>query len=110
MSNSFTKLGGEFLRIPKLDVAGTNWVVYKDRFLWSIDARGLLDHLEGMTVEPADLITPDVRGGTTPLDAEQALADKEWKREVKRVETGGSCGKATDSWDHTGLVVHEDLK
>jgi hypothetical protein len=47
MSFSTTKLGDEFLYIPRLNVAGINWVVYKNRFLWSIDARGLLDHLEG---------------------------------------------------------------
>ena len=34
MSFSTTKLGDEFLCIPKLDVAGINLVVYKDRFLW----------------------------------------------------------------------------
>ena len=51
--------------------------------MWSIDPHGLLDHLEGTTVEPADPITPDVQGGTTQLDAKQALVDKEWKREVK---------------------------
>ena len=26
------------------------------------------------------------------------------------METGGSCGKATDSWDHIGLIVHKDSK
>jgi hypothetical protein len=56
MSFSTTRLGDEFLRVLRLDVAGINWVVYKDRFLWSIDARGLLDHLEGSEEEPTDLI------------------------------------------------------
>ena len=37
MSSSTTKLGDDLLRVPKLDVAGINWVVYKDRFLWSVD-------------------------------------------------------------------------
>ena len=46
-----TKLGDDFLCVPRLDVAGINWVVYKDRFLWSVDARGLLDHLEGTEKE-----------------------------------------------------------
>jgi hypothetical protein len=36
---SSTKIGDKVLRIPKLDVAGSNWVIYKDRFTWSIDAR-----------------------------------------------------------------------
>ena len=42
-----TKLGDEFLRIPKLDVSGTNWVIFKDRFTWALDARGILDHIDG---------------------------------------------------------------
>ena len=45
--SSTTKLGDEFLCVPKLDVTGTNWVIYKDRFLWSIDAHGLLEHIDG---------------------------------------------------------------
>ncbi|KAJ6521626.1 hypothetical protein DFH09DRAFT_1097612 [Mycena vulgaris] len=28
-----TRLGDDFLRIPKLEVTGTNWVIYKDRFI-----------------------------------------------------------------------------
>jgi len=83
MSYSSTKLGDKFLCIQKLDVAGINWVVYKDQFLWSIDARGLLEHLEGTEVEPADLIDPVIWGGTTPLDAATVLIDEEWKKKVK---------------------------
>ena len=41
------------MKVPKLDVAGTNWVVYKDRFLWAVDARGLLEHVEGPNSEPS---------------------------------------------------------
>ena len=42
MSSKFSKLGDDLMRVPKLEVGGTNWVVYKDRFLWSIDACGHL--------------------------------------------------------------------
>lgn len=37
------------MKVPMLDIAGLNWVIYKDRFLWSVDARGLLDHVDGST-------------------------------------------------------------
>jgi hypothetical protein len=43
--NTSDKLGDSFLRIPKLEVTGTNWVIYKDQFLWALDARGLVEHL-----------------------------------------------------------------
>ena len=74
-----TKLGDEFLHVPKLDVAGINWVVYKDRFLWSIDARGLLDHLKGTEVEPTEPIDATIRAAvaTTLLDRAQVLVDTE---------------------------------
>ena len=37
-SLSTSKLGEDFMKIPRLDIAGTNWVIYKDCFLWAIDA------------------------------------------------------------------------
>ncbi|KAG6903760.1 hypothetical protein DXG01_004285, partial [Tephrocybe rancida] len=69
MSNTSTKLGDDFLRIPKLDVAGANWVVYKDRFLWSVDARGYLDHLDGTASEPVDPITDRTGPPAAPAPA-----------------------------------------
>ncbi|KAF8811866.1 hypothetical protein BYT27DRAFT_7065586, partial [Phlegmacium glaucopus] len=78
MSTS-TKLGDEFLRIPKLDASGSNWVIFKDCFLWSIDACGFLDHLEELNGE---LICPVVDPEGTLSDAEKLLV-KEWKREMK---------------------------
>ncbi|KIK22992.1 hypothetical protein PISMIDRAFT_101446 [Pisolithus microcarpus 441] len=49
-----TKLGDEFLKVPKLTADGTNWVTYKDRLLWSVEARGLGGHLDGSETEPED--------------------------------------------------------
>ena len=83
----------EFLHVPKLDVAGTNWVVYKDHFLWSINAQGYLDHLDGTEVEPVDSINPLVQSGMTPLDATQILADTEWKKAVKEWRQGDTVVK-----------------
>jgi hypothetical protein len=74
-------------------VAGIHWVVYKDRFLWSIDARGLLDHLEGTEVEPTDLIDATVRAGMMPLDVAQAPVDTEWKKAVKEWRQGEAVVK-----------------
>ena len=51
---STTKLGEDFMKIPQLDVTGTNWVIYKDCFLWAIDAHGHLNHVNGSMKEPVD--------------------------------------------------------
>jgi hypothetical protein len=77
-----TKLGDEFLKTPKLDVTGTNWVIYRDRLLWSVDARGLLEHLDGTGEQPEDPIPKTVRV-SGKLSDEQIILDKEWKKEVK---------------------------
>ena len=31
-------------------------MIYKDHFYWAIDARGILDHIDGTGAEPADPI------------------------------------------------------
>jgi len=36
MSSKLAKLGDDFMKVPKLEASGVNWVVYKDRFVWSI--------------------------------------------------------------------------
>jgi hypothetical protein len=39
------RLGDDFMKVPKLNEASTNWVVYKDRLLWLITSMGLVQHL-----------------------------------------------------------------
>jgi len=75
------KLGNDFLRIPKLDVSGSNWVIFKDRFLWSVDARGLTEHVDGTSQSPKDPLTSSVRLGV--LSDAQKLLDNEWKKDLK---------------------------
>ena len=48
---SFGKLGNDLMKVPRLEAGSTNWVVYKDRFLWSVDAWGLLEHVDGSPKE-----------------------------------------------------------
>jgi hypothetical protein len=52
MYSSFTKLGDDLMKVPRLEVGGANWVVYKDRFLSLVDAQGLLEHVDGSEREP----------------------------------------------------------
>jgi len=93
MSTS-TKLGDEFLRIPKLEVSGTNWVIFKDRFTWALDARGILDHIDGTNLEPADPISKEVRAETPLVLSEgQAKLVDEWKKNVKEWKQGEAVAK-----------------
>ncbi|EJF59986.1 hypothetical protein DICSQDRAFT_63888, partial [Dichomitus squalens LYAD-421 SS1] len=46
------KLTDDVIRVPKLDVSGTNWVLYKERLTWAADAKGLAGHLDGAVQEP----------------------------------------------------------
>ena len=69
---SFTlKLGNDFLYIPKLASDGKNWVIYKDRLMLSVQARGLGGHLDGTTTKP-----------TQPA-VTQAPADRKFTKEEK---------------------------
>ncbi|KAJ3489198.1 hypothetical protein NLJ89_g11551 [Agrocybe chaxingu] len=45
----------DFLKVPKLLADGSNWVTYKDRLRWAVDARGLLNHLDEDIPEPTKL-------------------------------------------------------
>ena len=86
-----TKLGDEFLRIPKLEVSGTNWVIFKEHFVWALDARGIVDHVDGTGAEPIDPVPEETRRGK--LSDEQAKLDAEWKKELKEWKTGKAVAK-----------------
>jgi len=86
-----TKLSDEFVRIPKLDVSGSNWVIYKDRFIWAVDARGIHDHIDGTSQEPVDPIHSSVQAGE--LSKAEQLLDKEWKKEMKEWKQGEAIAK-----------------
>jgi len=74
--------GDGLMRIPKLEVTGSNWVVYKDRFQWAADARELLGHIDGTEFEPQDPIPAADRAAGT-LTAMQVQEDTEWQKELK---------------------------
>ncbi|KAG2347750.1 hypothetical protein BDR05DRAFT_904369, partial [Suillus weaverae] len=87
MSSSNSKLGDNFLHIPKLAADGENWMTYKDRLSWSVDARGFLGHLDGTEKKPIDPSTLSGRGASwapTTSDEIRELsayrtAMKEWR-------------------------------
>ena len=75
MSTTTMKLGDDFLHILKLDVSGSNWIIFKNRFLWSIDARGLTEHIDSTSQSPVDPVPSTVRLGL--LSDGEKLLDKE---------------------------------
>ena len=77
-----SKLGDEFLCIPKLDVSGSNWVLYKERFFWALDVHAILDHVDGTGIEPDDLVSKGSQEGGKLSDEEKEL-DKEWKKDLR---------------------------
>jgi hypothetical protein len=87
-----SKLGDEFLCIPKLDVSGSNWVLYKERFFWALDARAILDHVDGTGEIPVDPVKEASRKESKLSDEEKEL-DREWKRELKDWKQGEAVAK-----------------
>ena len=43
-----------YLRVPKLNATGTNWVIFKDRLRFAADARGYLDHIDSADSAPVE--------------------------------------------------------
>jgi hypothetical protein len=86
--SSLGKLGDDLMKVPRLEAGGVNWVVYKDRFLWSVDARGLLEHVDGSEREPMCPVKPQMvprkdDEGKDTRDFVQAAYTQEEKREIK---------------------------
>ena len=92
MSTS-TKLGNEFLRIPKLDVSGSNWVIFKECFIWALDARGIIDHIDGTSDEPTNPVSEAAQKRKEGLSAEEIKSDNEWKKELKEWKSGEAVAK-----------------
>ena len=71
MTSFTSKLGNDFLHVPKLASDRKNWVIYKDRLTLSVQACGLGGHLDGTTTKP------------TQPTVTQALAGRELTEEEK---------------------------
>ena len=63
-----------FTKIPKLEADGSNWVIFKDRFLFAAAAASLVSHIDGTGVVPT-LATGFPRSGPL-LEAQEAELDK----------------------------------
>ncbi|THG93575.1 hypothetical protein EW026_g7694, partial [Hermanssonia centrifuga] len=69
----------DYLRVPKFNVSGTNWVVYKDRLKFAANARGYLHHINKTATAPVLALTtkPD------PLNLD-LVADKKYQEAVEK--------------------------
>ena len=66
MSSTNGKILEFFVKIPKLEADGSNWVIFKDRFLFAAAAASLISHIDGTGAAP----TP-VTFASSPLTAEE---------------------------------------
>ena len=84
MTSFTSKLGDDFLRIPKLASDGKNWVIYKDRLMLSVQARGLGGHLDGTTTKPTQPAVTQAPAGRELTEEEKEKINmyeddlKEW--------------------------------
>src|ERR1700678_1674953 len=81
MSTSNSKILEFFARIPKLETDGSNWVIFKDRFLYAAAAASLISHVDGTEVIPPLVI---IDPGTPTAEQlqkfdEYNLALSKWK-------------------------------
>ena len=53
MSSSNSKLLKFFVHIHELEIDGSNWVIFKDCFLFAATAASLKGHVDGMDIAPA---------------------------------------------------------
>ena len=84
MSASNSKLLEFFARIPKLESDGSNWVIFKDRFLFAAAAASLKAHIDG--TEKAPDAVPVVPTESEPLTAEQAQVCSEYDAALSKWE------------------------
>ncbi|KAG2050454.1 hypothetical protein BDR06DRAFT_891696, partial [Suillus hirtellus] len=94
MLTSNGKLGEDFLRIPKLATDGKNWMMYKEHLQWSINARGLIGHLDGTKKKPVDPQTLPNRGASwAPATPDEVKEVSTYKTELKEWCTGQAITK-----------------
>ena len=73
MSTTNRKLLEFFVQIPKLETDGSNWVIFKDHFVFAVATADLEKHIDGMGIAP---IPPAFACGPTPLTADPMVEIK----------------------------------
>jgi len=65
--------------LPKLDIEGDNWVMYRDRLLWTMKQFSMKDHIANDS-PPAAYTAKGTVGSLTPTDR--------WEREDVTLQAG----------------------
>ena len=85
-----TSKDSNIFKVPKLLTDGSNWITYKDRLRWALDARGLSSHLDDNVSEPQPPTVATESSTTTPTqlppDALSQLTADEWHGYITRLE------------------------
>ena len=82
MTSFTSKLGNDFLCVPKLTSDRKNWVIYKDMLMVSVQACGLGGNLDGTTtkhMEPTVTQAPANRELTEKEEEKIATSRDDWK-------------------------------
>ncbi len=84
--SSTAKLGEYFAKLPTCKADGTNWIFFRDRFLFAVDAAGLSDHFEDVmtATEPTAPAVVDSKNPTA--DETKALNEYAKKRRIWKSE------------------------
>jgi hypothetical protein len=88
-----SKLLEFFVRLPKLEPDGSNWVIFKDRFLYAAAAASLKLHVDGTGKAPVALkapVAPEAEPATSsePLTEEQEKEVSDYETELLKWQTG----------------------
>src|SRR5271169_7038736 len=85
MSTTNSKLLEFFTRIPKLEPDGSNWVIFKDRFLYTAAAASLKNHIDRTGKPPAPhVVVSDSFGEVTEVEAKEV---KDYETALLKWET-----------------------
>ncbi|KDR67142.1 hypothetical protein GALMADRAFT_37024, partial [Galerina marginata CBS 339.88] len=63
--------------IPKLELKGTNWAVFRVRFKDAIEAKGFWGHFDGTSIRPGTTTTTAAVLGPT---ADETAAQRQWDK------------------------------
>src|SRR5882762_7911695 len=110
MSTVNGKLLEFFVRIPKLEVDGSNWVIFKDCFAFAAAAAGLEKHIDGTGSAP----NPPVfaLGGPTPLTTAQTTEIEQYEEKQSKWMMGEAVVKqaiATTIPDSLFIEVRKEV-
>ncbi|PBK85852.1 hypothetical protein ARMGADRAFT_1036025 [Armillaria gallica] len=107
--SSTATLSEYFAKLPKCKADGTNWIFFRDCFLFAINAVGLSDHFEDV-VTATELTAPAVVDPKNPTADETKVLNKYakkrqiWKSEFIILEGQGQGNSENDAGEEGGDV------